>query len=296
MMETSRSIAAPLEERAVAESSRRAFLPAAMAKAWAFIVRDYQIDSSYKFNFLLKSVNSLAPLFFFYFLSKLMATDGTNGLAKYGGDYFSFVLIGLAFHRYLQLSLRWFADSVYAAQVTGCLETMLGSQTRPTSIIWLSSFYGLISTTLHLVLILVVAALAFGLDLRQADLFATLVVFLLSISTFIGFGILSAAAIILFKRGDPVTFLFSSVGVVLGGAYFPIEVMPLWLQKIAVIFPITHSLDALRLTLLEGYSLSEVAGPATILLIMGAILLPASLWAFSFAVKKGRRDGTLMQY
>lgn len=295
-MGTSRGIATYLEEPVARQGSGRALLQATSAKAWAFIVRDYQIDASYKFNFLLKSVNSLAPLFFFYFLSKLMATDGTGGLAKYGGDYFSFVLIGLAFHRYLQLSLRWFADSVYVAQVTGCLETMLGSQTRPTAIVLLSSFYGLISTTIHLVLILAVAALFFGLDLGRADLPATLVVFLLSILTFIGFGILSAAAIILFKRGDPVTFLFSSVGVVLGGAYFPIEVMPLWLQKIATIFPITHSLDALRLTLLEGHSLSEVAEPVMVLAIMGAILLPASLKAFSFAVRRGRRDGTLMQY
>jgi len=290
-------MALPSSISPVLERAHPRLTPASLgAKAWAFLLRDFRIEAGYKLNFALKAINSLAPLVFFYFLAKLMATDGANGLARYGGEYFPFVLIGLAFHRYLQLSLRWFADSIYYAQVTGCLEAMLSSQTPPTAIVLYSSFYGLLSTTLHLVLIFVVAILAFGLDLGSANLPATLVVLLLSILSFVGFGILSAAAIVRFKRGDPVTFLFSNVGVVLGGAYFPLDVMPLWLQKAAAVFPITHSLEALRLTLLEGHSLAAVSGPVTVLGVMGTVLLPVSLAAFSLAVRKGRRDGTLMQY
>jgi len=271
-------------------------LGAAVRKSCAFIVRDYQIETGYKLNFLLKALNSIVPIVFFFFLSKLMVTDGSMGLAAYGGEYFPFVLIGLAFHRYLQLSLRWFADSVRLVQVTGCLEAMLGSQTRPTTIVLMSSFYGLISTSVHLLLILAVAALGFGLDLSRADFFAAFTVLVFSVLTFIGFGIISATAIIVFKRGDPVTFLFSVVGVVLGGAYFPIDVMPLWLQKLSWVIPITHSLHALRLTLLEGHSISMVANSVIVLGIMGAVLFPISLKLFSWAVMKGRKDGTLMQY
>jgi len=243
--------AAPLSTNDPRGAQTAAPKASALRKSCAFIVRDYQIEIGYKLNFLLKALNSIVPIVFFFYLSKLMVTDGSMGLAEYGGDYFPFVLIGLAFHRYLQLSLRWFADSVRLVQVTGCLEAMLGSQTRPTSIVLMSSFYGLLSTSVHLVLILVVAALGFGLDLSRADLFAAITVLAFSVLTFIGFGIISATAIIIFKRGDPVTFVFSVVGVVLGGAYFPIDVMP---------------------------------------------LCPASLKLFSWAVLKGRKDGTLMQY
>jgi len=99
-----------------------------------------------------------------------------------------------------------------------------------------------------------------------------------------------------FKRGDPITFLFSTIGVVIGGACFPVDVMPLWLQKVAWLIPIPHSLDALRLALLQNHSLSMVAKPVLILGFMGIILFPVSLKMFSLAVLKGRRDGTLMQY
>ncbi|MFH2002661.1 MAG: ABC transporter permease [Planctomycetota bacterium] len=277
-------------------SLRRGTVKTIACKAYAFILRDYRNETSYKLNFFLKGLSSIVPLFFFFFISKLIPMEGTQSLSKYGGSYLAFVTIGVAFHRYLQLSLRMYADSIRNAQVTGSLESMLGSQTRPVALVLMSSIYGLMSATVHLALILGVAVSCFGLDFSAANIPASLLIFCLSILTFVSFGIIAATTIILFKRGDPVTWLFSNLGVVLGGAYFPMEVMPTWLQKIAWVNPITHSLEALRLTLLQGKSLLSVWEPVVILGGMSALLFPASLWLFSWAIDKGKKDGTLMQY
>lgn len=266
------------------------------SKTWAFIKRDFYIESSYKLNFLLRCVNSAAPLLFFFFISKIMSGDNHETLSRYGGDYFPFVLIGVAFHRYFQLSLRVFADSIRQAQVTGCLEVMFSSQTRPVAIALYSSLYGFISATFHLVLIFAAAVWGFGVDLSQADLLAALLVFMLSVFCFISFGVLAAASIVLFQRGDPITWAVTNLGVVLGGAYFPLEVMPVWLQKAAFCLPITHSLEAFRMTLLKGYSLAMVSESVTILGVMVLVIFPLSLWLFSWSVMKGRKDGTLMLY
>lgn len=266
------------------------------SKARAFIVRDFRNEASYKLNFCLKGLNSIVPLVFFFFISELIPSEGNESLTRYGGSYLAFVTVGVAFHRYLQLSLRMYADSIRYAQVTGSLEAMLGSQTQPVTLVLMSAIYGLISATFHLVLILVVAHYAFGFDLGNANIPAALLVFLLSILTFIGFGILAATAIVIFKRGDPVTWLFSTLGVVLGGAYFPLDVMPLWLQRVAWINPITHSLEALRLTLLQGKPLAMVQEPVLVLGLMGLLLFPVSLLLFSYSIRKGKKDGTLMQF
>jgi len=93
-----------------------------------------------------------------------------------------------------------------------------------------------------------------------------------------------------------VTFLFSTAGAVLGGAYFPLDVMPEWLQKLAQFVPITHSLHALRLAMLQGHSIAMIWPSLGILAVMAAVLLPTGLWMFSRAIDKGRRDGTLVQY
>lgn len=267
-----------------------------LRKSWAFIRRDFQIESSYKLDFLMTLGGSLLPLVLFYFISKLVAVDAASQLSRYGGRFLPFVIVGLAFARYFQLMLRQFSESVRVAQMTGCLETMLSSQTNPIPIVVMSSFYSLISGFVQMALMLLAAVVAFGVDLRQANVGATLVVFAVSVLPFIAFGVLSAAIIVLIKRGDPVTWLFSMLGALLGGAYFPLSVMPPWMQKIAAIIPITYSLDALRLTLLRGYTLAQVRPQLLLLGIMGAILLPLSTLAFGLAVRKGRRDGSLMQY
>jgi ABC-2 type transport system permease protein len=265
-------------------------------RALAFLRRDYRIESSYKLNFVLRAAESLMLLMFFYFLGELVTNPEATGMKKYAVGYFPFVVVGTAFARYFDLTLRMFSESIRNAQVTGCLEAMLSSQTDPVTVVLLSSLYSLISGAIQLILILAAAMLIFGLNLTAINIPATILVFVLSILTFVAFGVLSAAAILWLKRGDPVTWLLGGVGTILGGAYFPVDVMPSWLQKIAFLLPVTYSLDALRLTMLRGYSIPMISRPLTTLTIMAAILLPASLYVFILTVRKGRREGTLMQY
>lgn len=80
-------------------------------KAAAFIRRDFQIESSYKMSFAITFLDSMVVLVFFYFLDKLIAEGGSRNLTRYGGNYLAFVVIGLAFARYFQLTLKMFSDS-----------------------------------------------------------------------------------------------------------------------------------------------------------------------------------------
>jgi ABC-2 type transport system permease protein len=265
-----------------------------LRKAAAFIRRDFQIESSYKMNFVMGVIDSLVILVFFFFLDKLVGEGGD--LARYGGDYLSFVLIGLAFARFFQLTLKMFSDSIRQAQVTGCLEAMLSTQTDSLTIVLMSSLYALISGAVQLVIILVAGAAFAGGDFSQMNVQATIVVFAVSVLSFVAFGVLSASAILWLKKGDPFSWVLGGLGTMLGGAYFPIAVLPGWLQHLALFIPITHSLDALRLTMLKGFSVTQVAGPLLVLALMSAILLPASLILFAALVRKGRKEGTLMQF
>lgn len=138
-------------------------------------------------------------------------------------------------------------------------------------------------------MILIGGVVLFHVDLSHMSILPTLLVLILSITIFMAFGVLSAAAIIWLKKGDPITWI-------LGGAYFPTAVMPSWMQKISFIIPVRYSLDALRLTMLKGVSFATVRQPTMILALMAAILLPTSVAIFAGTVRKGRKEGTLMQY
>jgi ABC-2 type transport system permease protein len=265
-------------------------------KALAFIVRDFQIEAGYKLNFLMRACESIILLVLFYFLGELIAGGNSPGLAKYSGRYLPFVIIGLGFARYFDLTLKMFSDSIRLAQVTGCLEAMLSSQTDCVTIVLMSSLYGLISGAVQLIIILVAGTVAFGVDFGLIDIPATLLVFALSVLIFVAFGVVSAATILWLKKGDPITWILSGFGTIVGGAYFPVDVMPSWMQHVSSWIPLSYSLDALRLTMLKGYSIHMVAAPIATLSVMAAVLLPLSLFVFSAAVRQGRKEGTLMHY
>jgi ABC-2 type transport system permease protein len=269
---------------------------ALMRKAGAFVKRDFRIESGYQATFIMGIFESLMLLVIFHFLGELITLRGSNSLSRYGSNFFPFALVGVAFARFFDLMLRMFSESIRHAQVTGCLEAMLSSQTEGVTIVLMSSLYGLIAGAVQLFFILFGGVLIFGVDLRRMDIPATLFVLSVSVTIFVALGVLSAAAILWLKKGDPITWIIGGFGSILGGAYFPIEVMPTWMQKASMLVPITYSLDALRLTMLQGSSIMAVAKPLAILTLMAVFLLPASLATFAATVRKGRREGTLMVY
>jgi ABC-2 type transport system permease protein len=265
-------------------------------KAAAFIKRDFRIESGYQAAFIMGLVESIMLLVILHFIGRLVPTHASASLGRYGRGYFPFALIGVAFARYFDLMLRMFSESIRTAQVTGCLEAMLSSQTGAVTVVTLSSLYSLISGGIQLLIILSGGVLLFGVNLRPMNVPATLLVLFFSIAIFVAFGVLSASAIVWLKKGDPITWVLGGMSAILGGAYFPLDVMPAWMQKISYVIPIRYSLDALRATMLGGANIITIARPLETLLGMGIILLPASAALFAAAVRKGRKEGTLMQY
>jgi ABC-2 type transport system permease protein len=74
---------------------------------------------------------------------------------------------------------------------------------------------------------------------------------------------------------------------------FPVSILPDWLQFIARLNPITYALDAMRGVLLDGTSLMGIGRPLLVLLLFGAALLPTSMVAFSWALRRTKITGTL---
>ena len=266
-----------------------------LRKLFAFFIRDFKIEISYPLSFFMAFLNSCIILFLFFFIGKLIGPD-TPGIAKYGKDYFAFVLIGYGFYQFFQITHQSFSNIIEREQYTGCLEAMLATQTPTQQSIVLSIFYSLFSSFLHLLLIFAGGFLFFGLDLESTNLLGALLVFGASLLTFLSFGLLSASFIIVFKRGDPVGWIINGLSFIFSGAFFPVEVMPPGFQTLAKFLPTTYALDALRLCLLKGAPFGQVVHPFLVLLAIGAVCFPISLWALHLSVRKAKKEGTLIFY
>jgi ABC-2 type transport system permease protein len=265
-------------------------------KPFAFLKRDTIEETSYRLSFLYRFVGILFSAIMFYFIARLLGTSASPYLSEYGGEYFPFVLIGIAFYRYLGVSLSTFAGTIRDGQVTGTLESMLVTPTRITSVLVYSSLWGYLYATYEVLLYLLLGVILFGVHMGAANLFSVLVVLVLTILSFSSFGILSAAFVLVYKRGDPINYLFGTLSSLLGGVYYPISVLPGFLQSCSALLPVTYALRAMRHALLQGMSVGQLGFDLAILSLFAILGLPVSLWIFQRALHRAKAEGTLLQF
>lgn len=267
-----------------------------LIKPLAFLKRDFLIDISYRLNFLLQIVGIFISTLMFFFLSRLVGSGIANQLEPYGGDYFAFLLIGVAFTDYLSVSIGSFASQIRNAQVMGTLEALLVTPTSVPAILFSSSLYNFSFTSLRVILYLTFGVLIFGLKLHVTSLFAFMVIMTLTILAFAGIGLLSAAFIIVFKQGNPISWLIGVASGLLGGVIYPVTVLPSWLKPCAYLLPITHALEAMRQVLLMGANFSAIYTEILSLSLFVLLLLPSGLLAFGYGLKIARKEGSLIHY
>jgi len=262
----------------------------------AFMRRDRLNAASYRAQLLIECLSALFTVATFYYISRALAGSFSAAFKDYGGDYFPFVLVGIAFASYQNAGLQATTQRLREEQAQGTLEHVLGAPIPPALCLAGGMQWDMVSATIQAVLYITLAAALFGLKLRAAQIPAVLLVLALAVSAFAGLGAMSAAFAVKFKRGDPVAWLIGSVSELLGGVYFPTGLLPGWLKTVSRLIPTTHALDALRLALLRGAPWAEMRPSILFLAGFSALALPAGIFLFNKALESARREGSLGHY
>jgi len=261
----------------------------------AFLRRDLREALTYKFSF----VASLAGIFLssatFYFVAKLVPA-GTPSLGPFGGDYFSFAVVGVAFAGLLGMFQEGLAAVVRSAQLSGTLEALLVTPVPVPMVLFGSSLYSLLFQVFRTALHLAVALAFFGLALGRVSGAGVALVGLLTIICFLSVGVLSASFVLVYKTGNPFSWILGTVSGLLGGVVFPVALLPPWIRWVSSLLPVTYALDGMRKSLLASAAFAEVLPDIAALAAFDAVLVPLSLVAFRLAVRKAKRDGTLSHY
>jgi ABC-2 type transport system permease protein len=263
------------------------------AKFSALISHNFQLAWSYKINFFLRYLNGVMSVLLYFFLDILLQLSGQAVVRE--GSYFTFVLIGGVFLRFLMLISQAFSTNLREEMLIGTIEPLLVTATSTTLTVLGSSFWWLIEATLIVVGQLLLGTLV-GADFSQANWISAIAILLLSLVTFVSFGIISAAFTLVFKRSDPTTVFINSIALVFSGVFFPILVFPPWLRIISYLLPFTYALRALRGALMGGASLVDLALDVTILFGFAVVLIPLSIWALRYAIRRMKDTGELMHY
>lgn len=265
-----------------------------MRKFWAFIVRDARLTASYPFSLWMRAGSVVATVAGFYYMAVLVKPSVHLGEAGKPLDYFTYVVINLAFMLILTSSFQAVSQTLRRDQVAGTLEAIF---VTPTSV-WLVALasagwpllYAVFETALYFGV-----AFCFGMRMQGVD-GVTLALFLvLGMTCMSALGVLLGAAVIRYKQSPPTTFLAGSAAAVLSGVLFPVSLFPPAIRAISWLLPTTHALNGLRAALL-GVAPGAMAADAAWLAVAAAILLPVSLIGFARAFEVTVREGTLAYF
>lgn len=173
-------------------------------KAWGFFKRDFFADLSYKLSFAFQIVDVLIGLGAYYFLARLIGPGAFHGYRP-----FPFLLVGVAVNGYMSTSLICYSHSIRGSHPLGTLKMVLATPTSPVGFVLYSSIYPLVRAGFDAFLYLL-GGLLMGLSLSRVNIPVALLVFILSEFAFSSIGILSATFTLVFKRGDPLLWLFGA--------------------------------------------------------------------------------------
>jgi ABC-2 type transport system permease protein len=264
----------------------------------AFVVRDFQLALSYRLQFVFQVLQVLFAVTTLFFISKIFEGGAVTRYSQWS-DPLAAWIIGLAFLNYFMTGFSSLANAIRSEQMQGTLEGVLMTPVSVPTFIVASSAYDFVNATFFSSLYLLFGWLFCGVQYRGNYLLA--LVFLVSTTLVLAsLGILSASFAIVFKRGDPFAILVATSSTLFSGVFFPTQLIREYagdvVGKIPLALPFTYGLDGLRRVLIQGQSFKEVREPLFVLLTFLAVLLPFSVWVFSRAVRRAKREGSLIQY
>jgi ABC-2 type transport system permease protein len=260
----------------------------------AFLQRDMRLALAYPYGLVMPFVSIVVTVAGFAYLSRLVDPQTQLRSAHEPLDYFSYVVLNLAFMLLLNGALQAVAGAIRRDQVAGTLEAIVATPAPlpavvVASAIWPIAFAGLEAAAY------IGSGMLFGLRVYAFNAFAFLTVLVLSIACMMALGALAAAVVIRYKQNPPSSFLTGSAAAMLSGALFPVALLPPALRDISWMLPLTHALTALRGSL-SGAPAASLYPEFLWLAAATALLLPVAFSVFGKAIRRARRDGTLSSY
>lgn len=263
--------------------------------SYAFFERNWNLTKRYWGWEVVWLVYNLINALSVTLISKNTQLLGTVSQAQ--TDYLTlYLIIGTSVWSYLSVTFDGITDMINMERWEGTIEhTFMAPISRFTHMLgscWYAVVHGLLFTLVQLIIV----ASFFQLDLSQANYLTAIFILLLGSVSFIGFGIAASVLPLLFtERGSQMSYIVKAVILLVSGVYYPISVLPGWMQPAARISPATYVLNGLRDALQHNAPIwsSTIWANTWPLLVSGVISIPLGLWIFGIAERYAKRTGKL---
>lgn len=261
--------------------------------SYAFMERNLNLVKRYWSWELVWMVYSIANSLSVSFIG--LGMERLGGAENIDGRFLVlYLVIGTLVWRYLSSIFYWITDLISIERWEGTIEYTLMAPIHRITHVAGQTIFAVIYSLFFTGVILAVTVAIFEIDMSNANLLGGTVMLMAGSLSFIGVGVMGSVLPLLFpERGSQMTHVIIALLLLVSGVYYPIEVLPEFLQKLAVFSPATYVLNGARMSLLEGASLAQLWQNILPTLLMGIFAIPLGLWVFAQAERYAKRAGKL---
>ena len=272
------------------------FLISTFNRSLAFFKKDLINQTSYRLSFFLNILSIFIAVYVFFIFSKLF--EGSNNyLEKFGDNYFFFLIIGISISDVVLRISSVINTEVRNYQLTGMFEEIINLKAPIIELLSYSFIYPIVFSIFRLLIFLLFAVIFFDLSLDFTNIGLIMFAISLTLISCIGVAYIAGAYAIAFKKGNPLSAINQLSVMILGGVFFPTTILPDWLNYISQFIPITHALEIIRyLFISDNFLNSEVINHFFSLALLSFCFLSIGLIVCHFAIKNGKKNGTLTIY
>ena len=260
----------------------------------SFFKRDFAIETSYRLAFTLNLGGVIISILTFFFISDIVGDINNEGYQDQV-RYFPFVLLGISFMNFSDTAIISISGRIRNEQMLGTFETLFTSKHHPALILIASNAWDMSQTTLRVTLMMGLG-IFLGAQFNWPNIPGLLLVFITALICFYSLGLIAVAAVIFFKKGNPFAIIYSSCAGLLGGVFYPVSILPDWLEPISWLLPTTHFLHAIRILFLEEVTFVELIPTLVKLGLFAIVLIPTSIICLKFSLNKVMSNGSLSHY
>ena len=156
--------------------------------------------------------------------------------------------------------------------------------------------FDLVFVPVRMALLLFAVAVTLGLGYEASGILPSAVLLAGLVPFVWGLGLITAAAIVTFRRGTGALGVIMSVLGLASGAFFPLALLPAWLQTLAEANPVAIVMEGTREALIGGAGWSVVGSDLLVVVALSAAAMFAGVAAFRAALAREHRRGTLGLY
>jgi ABC-2 type transport system permease protein len=259
--------------------------------AAAILKRDYVIFTSYRLRFVSEIVSALLGVTLFYYVSRLV----TGGAFDSSDAYFAYAVIGLAVLQVLTACLVVLPMSLRQELLAGTFERILVSAYGPVQSILAMSVFPFLAALVSATLTIGFAAAVFGMHVSWSTAALAFPAAVLGYLAFLPFAVAITGLIFVVKQvGTGAGFLITCMALV-AGVFFPIALLPDWIQWTSEVQPLTPAADLIR-HLVVGAPIESVWSATFRLVAFAAILVPVSMLSLRVSLSYAQRRGSVLEY